>query len=154
MILEEKNCFSRFLKNAYYQSAKEFHFHFLSSQSKDECHLEFGSVKNKNLEEDNSSYGSTSWTRWFEKRQSNISNGKKRQVTIWGYICATNVTLKAHGKIAWSYIWKDTGEKLNKCNQCDYALTDTTSLRQHLKTHSGEEKKQSNVLNVVMHLLE
>ena len=30
------------------------------------------------------------------------------------------------------------GEKLNKCNQCDFASSRAGNLRTHLKTHSGE----------------
>ena len=29
--------------------------------------------------------------------------------------------------------------KSNKCNQCDYASSQTADLRKHLKTHSGEK---------------
>ena len=72
-----------------------------------------------------------------------------------------------------------SGEKPNKCNQCDYASSDASNLRTHLKTHSGErsnkcnqcnyassqaghlrthlkvhsEKSQTNATNVTMHLL-
>ena len=30
-----------------------------------------------------------------------------------------------------------SGEKSNKCNQCDYASSYASALRTHLKTHSG-----------------
>ena len=33
----------------------------------------------------------------------------------------------------------DSGEKLNKCNQCDYATSHAWYLRKHLKIHSGEK---------------
>ena len=32
-----------------------------------------------------------------------------------------------------------SGEKPNKCNQCDYASSYASHLRTHLKTHSGEK---------------
>ena len=32
-----------------------------------------------------------------------------------------------------------SGEKSNKCNQCDYASSQERNLRTHLKTHSGEK---------------
>ena len=38
-----------------------------------------------------------------------------------------------------------SGEKLNKCNQCDYATLHAYNLREHLKTHSGEKPNQCNV---------
>ena len=38
----------------------------------------------------------------------------------------------------------NTGEKLNKCNQCDYASSQTSHLRSHLKTHSGEKSNKCN----------
>ena len=34
--------------------------------------------------------------------------------------------------------------KSNKCNQCDYASSRADSLRQHLKTHSGEKSNKCN----------
>ena len=44
-----------------------------------------------------------------------------------------------------------SGDKLNKCNQCDYAFSQAGHLRIHFKTHSGE--KSNNVPNVTLHLL-
>ena len=45
-----------------------------------------------------------------------------------------------------------TGEKSNKCKQCDYASSQAGDLRTHLKTHSGESKKDAT--NVTTHPLE
>ena len=39
---------------------------------------------------------------------------------------------------------KASGEKLNKCNQCEYASSQADSLRSHLKTHSGEKSNKCN----------
>ena len=36
-----------------------------------------------------------------------------------------------------------SGEKSNKCNQCDFA----SDLKTHLKTHSGEREDELNRLN-------
>ena len=38
----------------------------------------------------------------------------------------------------------NTGEKLNKCNKCDYTSSQTSHLRSHLKTHSGEKSNKCN----------
>ena len=46
------------------------------------------------------------------------------------------------------------GEKSNKCNQCDYAPSQASNLRTHLKTHSAlVEKSQTNATNVILHHL-
>ena len=37
-----------------------------------------------------------------------------------------------------------SGEKSNKCNQCDYACSDPSSFRRHLKQHSGEKSNKCN----------
>ena len=37
-----------------------------------------------------------------------------------------------------------SGEKPNKCNQCDYASAPAGNLRRHLKTHSGEKSNKCN----------
>ena len=34
------------------------------------------------------------------------------------------------------------GEKQNKCNQCDYASSQASNLRTHVKTHSGEKSNK------------
>ena len=34
------------------------------------------------------------------------------------------------------------GEKSNKCNQCDYASSQASNLRRHLKMHSGEKSSK------------
>ena len=44
-----------------------------------------------------------------------------------------------------------SGEKSNKCNQCDYTSSQTSNLRTHFKMHSG--KSQTNATNVTMPLL-
>jgi len=35
-----------------------------------------------------------------------------------------------------------SGEKSNKCNQCDYASSFASDLRTHLKRHSGEKSNK------------
>ena len=46
-----------------------------------------------------------------------------------------------HGSSLRRHLKKHSGEKSNKCNQCDYASSHTANLRGHLKTHSGEKNK-------------
>ena len=38
----------------------------------------------------------------------------------------------------------ESGEKSNKCSQCDYASYYESALRTHLKTHSGEKSYKCN----------
>ena len=37
-----------------------------------------------------------------------------------------------------------SGEKSNKCNQCDYAYFRASDLKKHLKMHSGEKSNKCN----------
>ena len=43
-----------------------------------------------------------------------------------------------------SHLKIHSGEKSNKCNQCDYASSTASNLRAHLKTHSGEKSNKCN----------
>ena len=87
----------------------------------------------------------------LEKSQTNATSVSMHPMmqAIWGYIWkrtveknqtyATNVTmpllhLRTHFKI-------HSGEKSNKCNQCDFASSYASALRTHLKIHSGEKSK-------------
>ena len=40
-----------------------------------------------------------------------------------------------------------SAEKLHKCNQCDYASSDSSNLRTHLKTHSGAKQIKKTFKN-------
>ena len=60
--------------------------------------------------------------RTVEKRQTNATN-----VTLHPFIHIS--ALRKHLKI-------HSGEKPNKCNQCNYAPSQAVHLRAHLKTHS------------------
>ena len=42
------------------------------------------------------------------------------------------------------HLIKHSGEKPNRCNQCDYASSGAGNLRTHLKTHSGEKPNKCN----------
>ena len=53
-----------------------------------------------------------------------------------------NVTLHLIACSVWGIIWKHTVEKKsNKCIQCDFASSDASNLRKHLKRHIGEKFK-------------
>ena len=71
----------------------------------------------------------------MEKRKTNAAI-----VTVSSYASALNRHWKTH-----------TGERPNKCNQCDYATSCADVLKTHLKTHSG--KSQTNATNVTMPIL-
>ena len=43
-----------------------------------------------------------------------------------------------------AHLNKHNGEKSQKCNQCDYASSHAGHLRTHLKTHSGEKSNKCN----------
>ena len=43
-----------------------------------------------------------------------------------------------------SHLKTHSGEKSNKCNQCDYASSRADSLRAHLKMHSGDKSNKCN----------
>ena len=45
-----------------------------------------------------------------------------------------------------------SGKTTNKCDQCDFAFAQVGHLRRHLKTHSGK-KSQINVNSVSLHLV-
>ena len=47
-----------------------------------------------------------------------------------------------------------SGEKPNKCNQCDYASYRAGDLRTHLKTHSGEKSNKCSQCDFICFLKE
>ena len=74
---------------------------------------------------------------------SHIIKKKSIQINwiIWGRGVAlfkmSCCDLRKHVKI-------HSGEKSNKCNQCDYASSEPGHLRTHLTTHSGEKPNKCN----------
>ena len=52
------------------------------------------------------------------------------------------VVIKAHMRV--TNLKTHSGEKSNKCNQCDYASSQASHLRAHMKTHSGEKLNKCN----------
>ena len=56
-----------------------------------------------------------------------------------------NVNLEAHIKA--KHEKKHSGEKPNKCNQCNYESSQARNLRSHLKIHSGEKTNKCNQCN-------
>ena len=58
---------------------------------------------------------------------------------------ATTVALYLLMQALWRIIWKKhSGERSNKCNQCNFASSHKSALREHLKTHSGEKVNKRN----------
>ena len=53
---------------------------------------------------------------------------------------ATSVTMHPFTQA----IYGNSGEKPNKCNQCDYVSSYASALRTHLKTHGGEKSNTCN----------
>ena len=52
---------------------------------------------------------------------------------MWIQACDFMRHLKAH-----------SGERSNKCNQCDFAFIQAGNLRPHVKAHSGEKPNKCN----------
>ena len=52
---------------------------------------------------------------------------------MWIQACDFMRHLKAH-----------SGERSNKCNQCDFVFIQAGNLRPHLKAHSGEKPNKCN----------
>ena len=57
----------------------------------------------------------------------------------------------SHADSLKNHLKMHSGEKSNKCKQCDYASSQASNMKTHLKIHSGE-KKQTNAINVTLHL--
>lgn len=64
-------------------------------------------------------------------------------------ITATNVTLPALGPLFLMYMLIKTlsGEKSNNFYQCDFTSTTFSNLKSHLKTHIGEQRNKCNLCN-------
>ena len=50
----------------------------------------------------------------------------------------------SHARALRTHLKIHSGEKSNKCNQCDYASSTAGNLRTHLKIHSGEKPNKCN----------
>ena len=105
------------------------HFQFLSLQSK----TNVLSVGNKNCKRQHASY-KLEMDQNSEPRDKSTANQISMRVTEG--TCDLRKHMKTH-----------SGEKTNKCNQCDYASSQAGHLRTHLKTHSGEKPNKCNQCN-------
>ena len=77
-------------------------------------------------------------SRWGHIWQYIVEKNKMQQ--MWIQACDFMRHLKAH-----------SGDRSNKCNQCDFVFIQAGNLRPHLKAHSREKPK--NTSNVTLHLL-
>ena len=88
------------------------------------------------------------WKHTAEKRQKNETSVIMHPLrqAIWRYIWkhiveknqinATNVTFYLLNEVIWGNILNThTGEKPNKCNQCDYTSSQAKNLGGHMKKH-------------------
>ena len=71
-----------------------------------------------------------------QKSKLKISNLVMMKIELVEFVEFVESDLRRHLKT-------HSGEKSNKCNQCDYVCSQAGHLSQHLKTHSGEKVKQS-----------
>ena len=62
----------------------------------------------------------------------------------------TNVTASSRADTLRTHLKMHSGEKSNKCNQCDYASSQAGHLRSHLKTHSDYASSRTG--NLKTHL--
>ena len=68
--------------------------------------------------------------------------------TVFKLLNVASVSMYPLWHAIWGPIWKPTvaisGERSNKCNRCDFASSDASDLRKHLKMHSGEKSNKCN----------
>ena len=71
-------------------------------------------------------------------------------LTERGQHTKTNInTLSSQASSLRRHLKTHSGEKSNECNQCDYASSQAGHLRRHLKTHSGEKSNKCNQCDFV-----
>ena len=77
--------------------------------------------------------------------------------SLWGHIWK-HIVEKNQMRLMWiqagdlrGHLKAHSGERSNKCNQCDFTFIQAGNLRPHLKAHSGEKPK--NTFDVTLHLL-
>ena len=84
------------------------------------------------------------WKRTVEKRQTFQNRQRRRAKEVqpmWLYNVES--TSSQAGELR-KRLKTHSGEKTNKCNQCDFASSHVWSLKAHLKTHSGEKPNKCN----------
>ena len=87
---------------------------------------------------------------WHPFMQARWGHIWKRTVAK-SQINATDVAMHPLRQAIWGRIWKHSGEKSNKCNNCDFASSYVSGLRKHLECTVA--KSQTNATNVTLHSL-
>ena len=89
------------------------------------------------------------WKHTVEKGQTNATNVAMHLLrqAIWGFIWKHTVEKSQTNAISVWHLRTHSGEKLNKCSQCDFASSEAANLRRHLETHSGKTTDKCNHCN-------
>ena len=106
--------------------------------------LEMESIKNKDLinedvESLNKNSNKAKMPNKCKTRKSNLRTHLKTRSGEKSNKCIQCEYASSYASNLKSHLKKHSGEKSNKCNQCDYASSTASNLSRHLKKHSVEK---------------